>query len=113
MILHVMPEPFWHLETSERKYEARINAENQLEEWRDSYSHGAKAEYSVIWGNPPEEILKFSENYDTDLIVMATHGRSGIGRFLLGSVAEQVIRYSSCPVLAIRGERKKDIGGSF
>lgn len=46
-----------------------------------------------------EEVVKFSEEAKADLIILATHGRTGILHTLLGSVAEKVIRYSRCPVL--------------
>lgn len=46
-----------------------------------------------------EEVVKFSEEAKADLIIIATHGRTGILHTLLGSVAEKVIRYSKCPVL--------------
>lgn len=49
-----------------------------------------------------EEILEFVEQEGTDLITIGTHGRSGLGKFLMGSVADRVIRSCSCPVLAVR-----------
>ncbi len=49
-----------------------------------------------------EEILEFVEQEGTDLITIGTHGRSGLGKFLMGSVADRVIRRCSCPVLAVR-----------
>ncbi len=49
-----------------------------------------------------EEILEFVEQEGTDLITIGTHGRSGLGKFLMGSVADRVIRHCSCPVLAVR-----------
>jgi universal stress protein A len=48
-----------------------------------------------------EEIIKYSKEVNGDMIVIATHGRTGIFHTLLGSVAEKVIRYSKCPVLVI------------
>ena len=54
-------------------------------------------------GKPVEEILRAAEEENADMIVMGTHGRSGLARALLGSVTEQVIRRAPCPVLAIRG----------
>ncbi len=48
-----------------------------------------------------EEIVNYSKEIDADLIVLATHGRTGILHTLLGSVAEKVIRYAKCPVLVI------------
>jgi len=53
-------------------------------------------------GNPAEEIIKAEHDYGADLVVMATHGRTGVAHLVLGSVAERVVRESSCPVLSIR-----------
>lgn len=54
------------------------------------------------YGNPSEEIVKFAKENNIDLIVMGTSGRSGLDRFLIGSVAEKVIRTAPCPVMVIR-----------
>jgi len=51
--------------------------------------------------------LKVSRYWQTDLIVIGTHGRSGLSRLLLGSVAEGVVRGASVPALLIRGELRK------
>ncbi len=53
-------------------------------------------------GHPSNEIIDFAENNNADLIVMGTHGKSGIDRFLLGSVAEKVVRNSKIPVMVVR-----------
>jgi nucleotide-binding universal stress UspA family protein len=63
-------------------------------------------EYTVIRGIPYEEILKFAEEKNIDLIVIGTHGRKGIDRVLFGSTAERVVRNASCPVLTVRGLKK-------
>ena len=58
----------------------------------------------VLWeGHPSTEIINFAENNDIDLIVMGTLGKTGLDRFLLGSVAEKVVRNSKVPVLVVRG----------
>lgn len=54
-----------------------------------------------------EEIVKYSKEIDGNLIVIATHGRTGILHTLLGSVAEKVIRYAKCPVLVITPEEEE------
>lgn len=55
----------------------------------------------VVVGEPAAEILAGARELDTDLICMATHGRSGFKRLLLGSVADRVLRQSPCPVLLV------------
>lgn len=62
----------------------------------------------LIEGTPSEEIIDYAEEADCDLVVMGTHGRGGIDRLLLGSVAERVVRTSPVPVLTVRVGRKPD-----
>ncbi|MDY9928053.1 MAG: universal stress protein [Methanosarcina sp.] len=57
----------------------------------------------VVWeGNPSNVIIEFSENNNIDLVVMGTLGKTGLDRFLLGSVAEKVVRSSTVPVMVVR-----------
>jgi nucleotide-binding universal stress UspA family protein len=66
---------------------------------------GVPVERHLRRGRPHEEILDAASDYDADLIVMGTHGRTGVGRFLAaGSVAERVVRHSETPVLTARLE---------
>jgi nucleotide-binding universal stress UspA family protein len=53
-------------------------------------------------GNPTDEILKIAMSESADLIVMGTHGWTGLNRFLIGSVAEHVLRKAPCPVLTVK-----------
>jgi universal stress protein A len=59
-------------------------------------------EHVLLRGTPYEEITRFAQEKEIDLIVLATHGRTGIDRLLFGSTAEQVVRYAPCPVLSVR-----------
>ena len=63
---------------------------------------GLDVETAVAEGSPSKEIIRYAEGNGCDLIVMGTHGRGGIDRLLLGSVAEKVVRGSSVPVLTVR-----------
>ena len=57
----------------------------------------------LVWtGDPGESIVSAAEAEDVDLVVVGTHGRGTIGRLLLGSVSEHVVRNAPCPVLVIR-----------
>jgi nucleotide-binding universal stress UspA family protein len=56
----------------------------------------------LVEGNPAEEIIRAIQKSGAELIVMATHGRTGLHRLLMGSVAEQVMRKSPCPVLVVK-----------
>ena len=55
----------------------------------------------LVWGNPSREIQKKARRENADLIVMGTHGRSGLPHVVLGSVAEKTVRLSSIPVLTV------------
>jgi nucleotide-binding universal stress UspA family protein len=56
--------------------------------------------------HPADAICEFAEAQDVDLILVATHGRSGVARLLLGSVAERIVRHAPCPVLMMRAKAK-------
>jgi nucleotide-binding universal stress UspA family protein len=59
-------------------------------------------DHRLVEGDPATEILRIAEGAGCDLIVMGTHGRRGLGRLLIGSVAEQVVRKAACPVLTVK-----------
>lgn len=69
-----------------------------------------RVERYITEGNPAEAILRAAEETKCDLILMASHGRTGAKRVLLGSVAETVMRRSRCPVLIIKTENNADAG---
>jgi universal stress protein A len=77
------------------------NAEEQLARILPSAA-GVKYERKCLTGNPLVEILKFAESHGVDLIVMASHGRTGLSRLLMGSLAEGVMRKARCPVLIVK-----------
>ena len=62
-------------------------------------------EYVVRFGDPVTEIVREAEEFDADLIAVTTEGRSAVGRALLGSVAEQVMRKAAAPVIVMRPGR--------
>jgi len=61
-----------------------------------------RTEYAVRIGTPHEEIMRYVSDRDIDLVVMGSHGRSGVARAVMGSVAETVVRQAPCPVLVVR-----------
>jgi nucleotide-binding universal stress UspA family protein len=67
---------------------------------------GIEVKEVLLEGHPSTEIIDFAENNDIDLIVMGTLGKTGLDRFLMGSVAEDVVRNSKVPVLVVRGEEQ-------
>lgn len=68
----------------------------------DGLPAGFKVERSLKHGSPFLEIIRYAKEQGIDLIVMGTHGRTGLAHVLLGSVAEKVVRKSPCPVLTVR-----------
>lgn len=66
-----------------------------------------KGSYQVVVGDPAQSIMSFAQKEHIDLIVMTTHGKSGLKRAFMGSVADAVIRESGKPVLVVRPRTKK------
>jgi nucleotide-binding universal stress UspA family protein len=84
-------------------------AEEYVAEIRDRLAaKGLDAEAHVRYGAVAEEILTHSARNEVDLIAMSTHGRSGLGRWALGSVAEKIVRRSEKPVLLMRAKARPE-----
>ncbi len=83
--------------------EAAADTERLLGEVAEAAKQaGITLETCEMSGNPPRSIVQFAKQVAADLVVMGTHGRSGIARAVLGSVTEDVIRHAPCPVLVVR-----------
>jgi nucleotide-binding universal stress UspA family protein len=78
-------------------------ASARLQELAARCLRGVKHELSTHSGEVASSILRLEKQLGIDVVVMATHGRRGFSRFFLGSVAEMVLRESSCPVLTVQG----------
>jgi nucleotide-binding universal stress UspA family protein len=63
---------------------------------------GVKYEQRLLTGDPAHALVDFAKEENVDLIVLGTHGRSGLSRLLMGSVAEAVVRRAECPVLTFK-----------
>jgi nucleotide-binding universal stress UspA family protein len=63
---------------------------------------GVDYDSDVVQGHPAPTIVEYAERYEYDVVVMPTHGREGVSRYLIGSVTEKVVRLSSVPVLTAR-----------
>jgi nucleotide-binding universal stress UspA family protein len=74
---------------------------NQLEQIRPS-NPGIPVDHVFLEGDPATELVRFATDAPMDLIVMGTHGRTGVERLLLGSVAEKVLRDAPCSVLVVK-----------
>ena len=80
----------------------QAGALDYLEPVADSFPDPSAVDCSVEIGNPAEAIVRKGSAQGGTLVAMATHGRSGLRRWLLGSVTEKVVRKAACPVLTIR-----------
>jgi len=68
---------------------------------------GVAVETSVRTGIAHRSIVEYVSEEEIDLVVMGTHGRTGVGRFLLGSVAEKVVRTADAPVMTVRADEEE------
>jgi nucleotide-binding universal stress UspA family protein len=119
VLLHVMTEaPLWT--ESIRAAKVRKVFENQRA-WANAAlatrvtaltAAGVPARALVTTGLAWEEILRAAREEQADAIVMGTHGRTGLDRMLLGSVAESVVRRSDCPVLTVRPAQRRRKGAA-
>ena len=84
------------------KQEANDEGKKKLVAIAKRFSKSIPTKSSVRIGAPYDEIVRYAQEANTDLIIISTHGRSGLKRFFLGSTAEKVVRHAPCPVLVVR-----------
>jgi universal stress protein A len=84
-----------------------MNDEATLARWREDAERrsGRPARSHLLSGDPAAQIVRYAREEHCDLLVVGTHGRTGIRRLVLGSVAERVVRESECPVLVVHDHR--------
>ena len=88
--------------------ELRVSGERQLKALLEREIGGAVPARAVVrTGQPVSEILHVAETMDIDLIVISTHGRTGLAHVFLGSTAEKIVRHAKCPVFVVR-EKERD-----
>lgn len=113
VLLHVIPPPMVIYAGGPVPAETWPNVEEVTEKLRqlEGRSHHVRVESQVMEGDPVDMIVRAAEETGSDVIVMGTLGRTGLGRLLLGSVAESVIRKAPCPVLSAKSlpAKKKTI----
>ena len=93
------PEPYPESVLTE---EQKAGAEHLTKVTNELRASGFDAEPVFVFGKPYMEIVKAAADLEVDLIVLASHGRSGISHLLLGSVAEKVVRLAPCPVFTVK-----------
>ena len=95
----VMPPEFYQ----ENEDRARETLRSLIQ---PSWGKPSQVVTAVRWGSPVEAIVDYADEQQIDLIVIATHGRTGLSHVLLGSVAERIVREAPCPVLTIRDSHR-------
>lgn len=111
-LLHTVEDPFsypWAAEAyvNPEDIVTRLRSEAEAELRKlltDEQRQRFAVEHEVRVGRPFVTIVEYAKELDIDLIVMGTHGRGAIAHLLIGSVAENVVRRSPCPVLTVRPE---------
>ncbi len=104
-VVHVLPvlEPndpgvIWYNIDDEGRKE---HASEALQKELAKRSHNA-VEVAIRFGNPGHEIARYAEDVDAGLVVLSSHGQSGLKHLLIGSVAERIVRQAHCPVLVLK-----------
>ena len=113
-LVHVVEDPFttgaWNAEiyvpnVAELLQNVIAGAERQITTLRERASaQGLTVTTAVITGRPAPSIIEHAASEGCDLIVMGTHGRTGLSHVVMGSVTERVLRKASCPVLTVRAK---------
>ena len=109
LLLHVVPTPSYppmltgtYFNVAEFEASLRADAEARAKEFLGK-PHGrtVQVDTQVVMGEPFGDICRVAEQEQVDLIIMGSHGRTGLSHVLLGSVAERVVRHAPCPVLVV------------
>lgn len=113
-LLHVV-EPIYLageygvIDAAEIEASLRQGGQTALEKFvAEEIPAGIRAATSLRVGSPAREVVQAAKDLPADLLVISTHGRTGLGHVLLGSVTERVVRAAPCPVLVVR-EREHEI----
>ena len=119
LLVHVLPPPTLPLEQGYVPPDLAVSPE-ELRSWARSeleklavsqIGTRARCQLRVCEGVAWNEIVTVARATETDLIVLATHGRTGLKHVLLGSVAERVTRHAPCPVLVVREQERDFVPG--
>lgn len=106
--LHVLSTPLMSVSLAMRTKDSVFRGEI-VKQFKDSHTFpGIHVSCHLADGDPAEEILHYAKEQHCDLIVMGTHGREGLWRTIMGSVAEEVSRSANCPVLTVRPPSERD-----
>ena len=106
LLLHVLPfltftwADEWSLARPQFEEKLQSDAEQELQ--KIAAQQTVPIETCVLWGDPAMTICDVAKTRPCELIVMSTHGRTGLAHVFIGSVAERVVRYAPCTVLVVR-----------
>jgi|SRR5689334_15435547 nucleotide-binding universal stress UspA family protein len=105
-LIPIVPEQYFDAELFDRiERQTREWTTRRLKSLADRAGRsGARVKAELREGDAAPEIIKAAKSARSDVIVVGTHGRTGIPKFFLGSVAERVVRTAACPVLTVRGK---------
>ena len=112
LLLHVVAKPISsrgyylpELNLEDLETQVEEGARKRMEEFCNSHLPADQHfEWVVVNGRPAEQIVEQARRREADLVVIGTHGRSGLDHALIGSTAEKVVRFSRVPVLTVRME---------
>jgi nucleotide-binding universal stress UspA family protein len=93
-------------------HQTREACDEELKALQRTVGADVASEAVLRSGNPYTEIVQAEKEYGIDLIVLSTHGRTGLAHVLLGSTAERVVRHAHCPVLVVREHEHEFIAGN-
>ncbi len=109
ILIHVIEHLYYHdhfliLSLSPDEIEDKFTklAKEKLTELTKNYTNDFSFKFIIREGHPQTEIVNASKKQDVDLIVIASHGHTGIAHVILGSIAERVVQNASCPVLIVK-----------
>lgn len=105
-LVHVIePLPVGTIETMPYTYlhDLEVKITDLMTAYRDRVTAaGLQSDFVIVHGVPFHSIIETARTAHVDLIIMGTHGRTGLSHVLLGSVAERVVQHAPCPVLVVR-----------
>jgi universal stress protein A len=103
IVLHVQESTVYDADLRDGRLEPNFELlDRMFNELKPNDDQSIPVVYRFSIGDPATEILRTASDEDVDMIVMGTRGRSGLPRWLMGSVAETVIRHATCPVLTFK-----------
>lgn len=101
-----MTEPLPMADISDQLEDSAERELPKIAEWEECA--GLEVEELIVHGEAAAEIVRVARDRKVDLIVVSSHGRTGLGRILFGSTAEAIVRHASCPVLVVKPSQDEE-----